>query len=65
MVGKDRFEVANVGATKQDADLTNYTIVADVDKVNLEAGADVMNLETLGSKVMAGEVSSEFQPAER
>ena len=58
MVGKDPFEVANVGPTRQDADLTNYTIVADVDKVNLEAGADVMKLETLGSKVMAGEVSS-------
>lgn len=36
----------------------------DLDKVNLEPGADVMNLETLGSKVLAGEVSAEFEPAE-
>ena len=27
-------------------------------------GADEMKLETLGSKILAGEVSSEFKPAE-
>jgi len=36
----------------------------DLDKVNLEPGADVMKLETLGSKTLAGEVSAEFQPAQ-
>ena len=36
----------------------------DLDKVNLNAGADVMKLDTLGPKVLGGEVSSEFQPAE-
>ena len=36
----------------------------DVDKVNLEAGADVKKLKTLGPKVLAGEVSSEFTSAE-
>ena len=36
----------------------------DLDKVNLESGADVMKLETLGPKILAGEVSSEFKPAE-
>ena len=39
-------------------------IWVDLDKVNLEAGADVMKLETLGPKILAGEVSSEFKPAE-
>ena len=38
-------------------------IWVDLDKVNLEAGADVMKLETLGPKILAGEVSSEFKPA--
>jgi len=36
----------------------------DLDKVNLDPGADVMKLETLGSKILAGEVSAEFEPAE-
>ena len=39
-------------------------IWVDLDKVNLEAGADVMKLETLGPEILAGEVSSEFKPAE-
>jgi len=36
----------------------------DLDKVNLEPGASVMKLETVGSKTLAGEVSAEFQPAQ-
>ncbi len=36
----------------------------DLDKVNFEPGAEVMKLETLGSKVLAGEVSGEFELAE-
>jgi penicillin V acylase-like amidase (Ntn superfamily) len=36
----------------------------DLDKVNLEPGAGVMKLETLGPKTLAGEVSAEFQPAQ-
>ena len=36
----------------------------DLDKTNLQAGADVMRLETLGSKLLFGEVSSEFELAE-
>lgn len=36
----------------------------DLDKVNLDAGANVMKLATLGPKILAGEVSSEFKPAE-
>ena len=36
----------------------------DLDKVNLEPEADVMKLEPLGSKTLAGEVSAEFKPAE-
>ena len=36
----------------------------DLDKVNLDSGANVMKLETLGPKILAGEVSSEFKPAE-
>ena len=32
--------------------------------VDLKPGADVMKLDTLGSKNLAGEVSSEFKPAE-
>ena len=36
----------------------------DLDKTDLQAGADVMRLETLGSKLLFGEVSSEFEPAE-
>lgn len=36
----------------------------DLDKVNLDSGADVMRLDTLGSKILAGEVSAEFQLAE-
>ena len=39
-------------------------IWVDLEKVNLEPGAKVMKVETLGSKVLAGEVSSEFKPAE-
>ena len=38
-------------------------IWVDLDKVNLEAGADVMKLETLGAEILAGEVSSKFKPA--
>lgn len=36
----------------------------DLGEVSLDAGAEVMRLETLGSKILAGEVSSEFEPAE-
>jgi len=36
----------------------------DLEKVNLAPGADVMKLETLGSRTLAGEVSAEFQPAQ-
>jgi len=36
----------------------------DLDNVNLEPGASVMQLDTLSSKVLAGEVSAEFEPAE-
>ena len=43
MVGKDRFEVANVGPTKQDADLTNYTIVADLNNLQLWARLPPLN----------------------
>ena len=32
--------------------------------IHLEPGADVLELETLGSQVLAGEVSAEFEPAE-
>ena len=39
-------------------------IWVDLDKVNLAAGAKVMKLDTLGPKVLAGEVSAEFAPAE-
>ena len=38
-------------------------IWVDLEKVNLAPGADVMKVETLGSKVMAGDVSAEFQPS--
>ena len=38
-------------------------IWVDLEKVNLAPGADVMKVETLGSKVLAGEVSAEFEPA--
>ncbi len=38
-------------------------IWVDLNKVNLEKGGEVMKLETLGSKVLAGEVSAEFEPA--
>jgi len=36
----------------------------DLDKVDLEPGAGVKKLETLGPRNLAGEVSSEFKPAE-
>ena len=36
----------------------------DLDRVNLDSGAAVMKLDTLGPKILAGEVSSEFEPAE-
>ena len=39
-------------------------IWVDIEKVNLAPGADVMKVETLGSEVYAGEVSSKFKPAE-
>ena len=39
-------------------------IWVDLDKVNLAPGADVMKVDTLGPKILAGEVSSEFKPAE-
>ncbi len=38
-------------------------IWVDLAKVNLEAGAKVMKLDTLGPKILAGEVSAEFEPA--
>ena len=36
----------------------------DLDKVSFEPGAEVKKLNTLGLKVLAGEVSSEFTAAE-
>ena len=38
-------------------------IWVDVAKVNLEPGAKVMKLDTLGPKILAGDVSAEFEPA--
>ena len=32
--------------------------------IQLEPGVDVLKLEMLGAKVLAGEVSAEFEPAE-
>ncbi|WP_099024659.1 linear amide C-N hydrolase [Mycolicibacterium palauense] len=40
------------------------TFWVDLDKVNLDAGAEVLRLETLGPKSLAGEVSAAFEPAE-
>ena len=47
-----------------ESSLRPSVIWVDLDKVNLEAGAKVMKLDTLGPKVLAGEVSAEFTPAD-
>ena len=47
-----------------ESSLRPSVIWVDLDKVNLEPGAKVMKIDTLGPKVMAGEVSAEFTPAE-
>lgn len=44
--------------------LRSFVLWMDLDKLNLEEGANVMKLEVASSTVLAGEVSSEFKVAE-
>ena len=58
--------VADHGARRYyfESTLRPSVIWVDLEKVNLQPGAPVMKLDTLGSEVHAGDVSSKFAPAE-